>query len=557
LSGGGGGGARECPWRRREILGLLVALAACLAAAGYRAALVPIFQSPDEDTHYDYVVAIATSGRLLFASERPGAEIVVSSPFAPYAHPYTRHLALGTRAHDIRFRRDEKAPAGYGTRAFFSRLDETAPSLDRPLKRNPWLLARYPFGYYGLAALWVRAFAGGEPSAVGALFLARSYSVLLLGVGLWFAYLSLRRLRQPVAQALALTLALGLFPLSTFVGSYVQPDAQAFALVAICTWATLRVRDQAAGEIDLADLLAVGTALGLLLVTKYHVLAVTAPPLLALLALKLIDSFRQLRHWSLAGAALLGPAVTLFLVESALGQGRPAWLHSNLGFAATRGLLAHSLREMPAYVATSLRQGAADFFIGGTTFDTFWGRIGWNDTDVSMGSPLADRALAALLIVVTLALLALIGWRLLQCTRVVGHLWRRGRRRRSLWLLLANPLPAFYLLYTGLIFFLFVFNGQIGWQGRHWYPQLLAILWMATCFAPRALPGRGPRRLAPLLLVGLLVYEVLYGIRAVGAVESRYYDAASTSVTAQEPSVRWARSGRTAAPIAPRPASLG
>jgi hypothetical protein len=521
LASGKPGGPPPLPALLRVALIVIVAFA--MTVAGWWVLRVPVFEAPDEDTHFDYVVSLLMQRRLLFADERPVAEITQVSPFAPYSHPYTWHLAIHTRAHEIRFRYTEKVPPGYGTAAFFERLDREAPALDPPPQRNPWLVPRYPVGYYALTALWVGALRWVHPGVVSSFFLARFFSVVLLGIGMVASFGTLRRLGCGNRGALAMSAGLGLFPLSIFVCSSVQPDALSFALVPLTLWAALRVRDRAASGIGARDLLTVGLSLGLTLVTKLHVFATMAPPVLAMLAVRLGAERLRWRQWMRAALALLAPSFVLMIMQLAIDGWQPAWIAGNLSQAARGGLLAQPASAMPEYFVRGVGEAAVNYFGGGTAFETFWRRFGWNDMPVTLGDPALDAALGRSLIAVTVVILLLIVLRLLRLVRTTATLWVRGRRAFALRLATANPLLGCFILYTILMFALYLFDGEIGWQGRHWFPQLLAIFWAAICFAPRALGLRAARRFRGALLAGLLAYDLLVAPLAMHAVRARYY----------------------------------
>ncbi|HXT20076.1 MAG TPA: hypothetical protein VN923_04950, partial [Thermoanaerobaculia bacterium] len=552
------------------------AVAAGMAFAALRAARVPIFQAPDEDTHFDYVISVATAGRPLFAGERPVAELTGQSPFAPYSHPYTWHLALHTRTFDIRFHPERKAPRGYGSREFFDAVERTAPVLHGLPPRLPWLVTRYPLGYYGLAGLWTALWGKVFPGVVAAFFLARSFSIVLLGVGLVAGYGVLRALRCPRGVALGLIAALGCFPLSSFVGSYVQSDNLGFAAAPLALWAALRLRRQPAVEASRGQLLLAGATLALLLLSKYHVFLTVGLPILAMLAVhhaatsgraradvrktrkdvrktrkdvkKTRKDVKKKRRHGVAGAApwrswarwtllLLGPPLLALGLQLVVEAGRPEWTGTTEGISKTKGILAQPVGDRAGYAVRASLVALSEFFSDrapsspGGPFKTFWYAFGWADMKLAIVSPAVQRAIVQVVQLVTVSLLVLILVRLGQAWAAIVRAWRSGRRGRALRLLTGNPLLNAYLLYVGVMVVLFVLLGKkFGFQGRHWFTVLLAIFWAGVCFAPRCLPSRRwSRRVTGALLGMALAYSLVGGFWSLRAIDDRYYSGAGDS----------------------------
>jgi 4-amino-4-deoxy-L-arabinose transferase-like glycosyltransferase len=512
-------GLRSWAWRAA----LAAVVVAAVGLSTYWAVLVPIFQAPDEDVHFDYAVSVFSAGRPLRAAEKPVAEITQVSPFPPYTHPSTWHLALYTEAREIRFHRGVKAPPGYGSRAFYDAINRSAPRQHLPPLRNPWLITEYPSGYYILTALWLAVCQLVSSEVVGLFFAARAFSIFLLAVGLLAIHGALRELGGSPARALGLTAAIGLFPLTSFVSSYVQPDNLAFAATALCLWTALRARRLLASG-DRASLLAVGAALGLLLLAKYHVFLSVAIPVLALLAVEQARQPRERRHRMKSLLLLLGPSLLLGAFQLWVTAGASSGLR-NLTLPGRRQVLLAESGGAAVYIVRAARAALYDFFGGGTTFKTFWGLFGWLDTPLVIGSPALDEVVDFCVRAGSLVLLALILFRLQQTTTSLVRLWRKGRAGWALRLLVANPLLNSYLLFACMMLALHMWtnNGFLA-QGRNWYPHLAGIFWAGVCFAPRALASRKlARLLSRAVLLALLLYAVAGGYWAIQAIEERYY----------------------------------
>ena len=485
---------------------------------------MPIFQGPDEDIHFDYVISILSAGHPLHAAERPVAEMSQVSPYPPYTHPWTWHLGLYSQTKEIRLRPQVKAPPGYGTEAFYAAVNRTAPRRFLPPLRNPWLITEYPSGYYTLAALWLAAWRPAFPEVVSLFFATRAFSILLLAIGLLAIHGALREIGASRGRALALTAAVGLFPLTSFVASYVQPDNLAFAAAALSLWAALRARRRPLAEGGAGRLLAAGLALGLLLLAKYHVFLSVALPVLALLAVEHARQPRARRHWGTWLLLLLAPAILLGAYQFWVSTGGGSGLRNLTNANRRWELIAEAGGRVP-YLVEVTREAFSDFFGGGVTFRTFWQVFGWTDTVLVIGSRAVDVVVKFCVQAASLAVLALIVFRLQQTATALVRIWRRGKRRWALRLLVANPLLNSYLVFAALMLALYVYtnNGFLA-QGRNWFPHLAGMFWAAVCFAPRALASRKLARwVSRAALAGLLLYAVAGGYWALQAIEKRYY----------------------------------
>ncbi len=466
--------------------------------------LVPIFQSPDEDQHFDYALAIYQTGGLFRLHDQPDCRL-------GNVHPYTCYLVERTHTRTLPFHLDRKMPPDYGTRPYFATLDRERP--DRATLRvdhPPSLAWVYPFGYYALLAGWIGMLFRLQDSLVVAFFGARLLSVILLMGSLAAVYGTVRELRHGRGFSLWLTGLIGFFPLTTFVASYVQPDNLSFMLVCICFYLTLRARRTLDRD---GAFVWLGLALGGLLITKVHFFLVTALPALAMLGLELWCAGIRFRR-----------GLYLMLVV-----GSPALLTGSVYLWTVWG--SHNYFAAPAphtggmmFVFAGFGKAFEDFFLG-TTHRSFWGKFGWLDTPLIIGTPGIDRIVRFVLKVATLGILGLTLVRFGRVVAVVFRLLRRGRWRRGWHLALAHPVLNSYFLFTALMFFLYIrLDNRFGAQGRHWFPLLLPIFLTALSYAPRALPGR--RRQAWLraaVMVGLTLYTAVGAGYAPRSIQERFY----------------------------------
>lgn len=483
---------------------LLILLAAVAAVCVHWVFLVPIFQSPDEDQHLDYALALRQHGGLFTLRDRPDCHLEL-------VHPYTRYLVERTQTRAFPFDLTLKVPADYGTAAYFETLDRDRPGPETlAVERPPTLVWVYPYGYYGLLACWLESLFRIRDSLVFAFYGARLFSVLLLMVSLAAIYGTLREMGKRRGFSLWLTGVIGFFPLTTFIGSYVQPDNLSLTLVSLSFYLTLAARRQ----LDRGWLfVALGAVLGGLLVTKLHYFIVTALPALAMLATAL--TFARVR-----GVRLLGLALAL-TVPSLLTGSIYLWTfwgaHNYFGASAPH--------EGWGFVPVGFLRAFRDFYLG-TTHNSFWGRFGWLDTPLVIGTPLVMRIIRLVILVVSLGILALTLVRLKRTTAAIVRLARRGRWRTALRLVVGQPCLNSYFLFTVLMFVLYVrLDNRFGAQGRNWLPLILPIFLTGIQYAPQALRGRRARLSMGLgVLVGLTIYSAAGAVYGPRTVRARFYD---------------------------------
>ncbi len=506
------------PAEERGILALLpqhahrLALIAVIATAALQAVawvfLVPIYQAPDEPMHLDYALALKAHGGLFWKHNTSWSRLPGS------VHPYTVYLMEATHTNRIIFTPREKVVPEYGTRSYYTKVEQAAPRLediavDSPNK--PFVV--YPFGYYGVLALWISFWEQFHDGPVFTVFVARLFSVLLLVVSLVFVHATARRLQIKPWHALLLTAAVGFFPLTTFVASAVQPDNLSFTLVTLSFYLSLRAREEPASYLRIALL---GITLGALAITKQHFF---------LCVLLTTGAMLVTRMNELPGRRRL--ALGLILVLPSLLSGS-LHLWTTWGSTNYYGPAACDAKFSVACVMNGFRRALLDYF-SGTTHNSFWGVFGWMDTPLVIRGRRTTEVVRFASQIFAWLLLALTLLRLEQVASRLARLAWRGRQGLALRLTFSNPLLNSYFLFTVFMFYIYIrIDNRFGAQGRNWWPLLMPIFLVALAWAPRALTLRWSRAaLSTVVLFGLLLYGALgsyYGLRTI---EKRFYGSAS------------------------------
>lgn len=509
------GGARKWPaelwfWLRCDAvaIGLLFTIPTSTCLALIWAYTVPIFQGPDEGEHLDYALSLNHHRGLFWVT--PESAI---APHGGAVHPLTRHFGGVAATGTMAFRPDGRVPPGYGTAAYFEALDRTAPSREEiRLTALPSALVVYPFGYYALLAAWIEILRAIRDSATFIFFGARLLSVVLLAISLLLAYLTLRQLRLSGRFSLLVTTIVGLFPLTSFVSSYVQPDNLAGTLALLSFYLTLIARRRLQGWGVLG---ALGLTFGALAVTKPHLFACVLPACLAALGAEGWRSSRPARWWLWAVPMLTAPAVVLFSVYLWSVWGTTTPHLQEIHQTARPGALERFFAALPG--------GFLEIFEGRTHL-SFWGIFGWMDTPIVFIDPTITALARHLIRAGTALALVLVVARLIQ---VSGKLARVARRRSvgtALRIAVSNPLVNSCLLFTAAMFGLYFRHGnQFGYQGRHWWPLLVPIFLMTLVYAGRALPPAIRRRYTLGMSTALLLYGLIGGYFALSTIHNRYY----------------------------------
>jgi hypothetical protein len=503
-------------WMTRWVLCAIV-LGSCTLSMRW-VFLVPIFESPDEDTHYDYALCLSELGKLIRANHKITGDWP-SWVVAPYIHPHVGFLTKETDKHSVACHPDRHVPADYGSRDYFKRLNQNAPR-DYDLEDMPYtpaLAAIYPYGYYTVLAAWIRVvriIIHDKPVAI--FFAARIFSVLLLACSLILSYAIARELRLRRDLAFLLTACVGFFPLTSFVSSYVQPDNLAWTLVSLCFYLGLLLRRRPEGLWLQAVL---GLALGCLLVTKAHFCACVSLPILAMLAVELYrPNVKCLVRYVILGLFVAVPALVLESIH--------LWVVSGSTSCYTEPVRYTSFNE---FVLGGFTNAVWDYFVWNTHL-SFWGIFGWMDTHIYIRDlkwtqrvRFVQQVSAWLFLVLTLVRLEQVASRLIR-------LARKGRRRLALRMALSNVPLNSYFLFTVFMLGLYVYyQNRFGAQGRNWVPYLFPTFLTSAIYAPKALTMRKARLACTwAVILGLLLYCAFGGYYSIKIIKLRYYVDQST-----------------------------
>jgi 4-amino-4-deoxy-L-arabinose transferase-like glycosyltransferase len=528
----------------RLILAAIIAAATAIAVAW--ALTVPIFQSPDEELHFDYALDIYSAHGLLNGRDRA----LESAPVG-LTHPLSRYLQQRTGFLSVRFHDWVKAPPGYGTAAYYASLDADAPPADMgPPHEDPYLLARYPFGYYALVAAWIALLDPFTKSAVALFFWARLFSVVMQAPSLLLTYAIGRELRLRRAASLLMTALVAFLPLNAFVSSYVQPDNLARLLVAAALYAALIVRRKPRNQLAIALL---GISLGSLLVTKYQFYVCVLLPVLLMLAVR-AGHGSWLRWKPLM--LFVAPSLLLGAVQLWVSLGSHATyigsqsVESQWNFASLIGAFDKGPLQFAGYLASMLIVMFIDFYFLGVTNSGFWVVFGWQDVRLSFGPPLLDLAIRAVIAMATLFVLLLALIRLRQVIRGLVGLSRRRGWRIAVAVAGSNPVLNSYFAFAAFMGGLYVVTGDsFGAQGRNWFPFLLSAFLVPYVYAPKSITQPRLRCWFPTVVVAAIaVFCVAGGAVALPALRHRYYGNGREVASVQLPALT-GRAGAVSAGI--------
>jgi hypothetical protein len=465
----------------RLVLATIIILSCLLTI--HRVFLVPIFQAPDEISHFDYAISVYSAGRPLNVREAPSGWNVAPKTYGndwePITHIWTQYLCDSTDYQNVMTRSYYRVSRDYGSRAYYEQLDRNAPRepplIESSPKNHPWLLRGYPLGYYTVLALWLRLVGLFTDSLVAIFFAARLFSVLLLACNLSLAYRLFRLLGLTEKRALALTAIAGFFPLTTYVSSAIQPDNLSLTLALLTCCLALKGRTAW-----------VGLVLGCLLVTKYHVFLWLALPIFALYVAR--GRWRDV-------ARALPPIILLGCVQLWVQYGDH--VANNFHFTV--------------HLRSGLQAALRDYYGGyGYALGTYWTTpTGW----WQMAPPLKRALQAATLTAVALTAVHL------------ARGWVAIVRRRSARLALSNIVLNAHLLYLGFMVALYAAteNSFIA-QGRHFYPFFVSGLWVAAEYAPGAIRHHRARAVARVVVYAALMFCcVALQVYSLRSIWLRYY----------------------------------
>ncbi len=500
--------------RSTFLAGTVIALGTALAAVWML--LLPIFLSPDEDTHYDYALTLSTSGRPVRASEnRVGRD----------THPVVEYLMRATHARQQRLDRNVPADPGYGTLDYFRKLDKLAPRVSRAAFHDhridpaPYISKLYPIGYYALTAAVISSISSvSHGSAVAGFFAARFLSVVLLVPTLIFTWLSLLKLSIGPKRALQILACIALLPLSNWTAASIQPDNLAYLLVSAGLYVALRLRDDPS---NVASQALLGLLLGGLMAVKQHYFAAVFLATAAMLVPRL-----HFRRQALAGArcaALLAiPPIAAFLATRSYLT-PPASGVCVTSASPLAGL--HGPFAAVQFYTDGLFTAFANTFLNGTGLQSFWLYFtAYRDAPITVVNPFVTASLLTIISAFSLVVMTFFLVRLMQNGYRLAAVAKRRSLRSALRVATSNVLINGYLVFFVIIYgFEMAVGGYIPLQGRYWLPFVAGLWLITTESAPRALPGRLGRTCGKFLSTALLLCVMVASACALPSLYSRFY----------------------------------
>ena len=337
---------------------LILLLAVTFVSGVFWAAVIPIWQIPDEPAHYGYIQALGEDFSLLPPQElRLSREIGVvddltglgAVPFHnDVTQPFTGRSRQGPQEEEVR------------------ELPRSLRVQDIVSSSNP--AASYPSGYYFPASLIYRLL--GSQDVLTIMFGLRIFSAFLTTVTMLFSYLTLKRFFRDEATARATALIIAFSPMYIYMGMAVNVDVLVWLFFSIYLYLLTRAfTDGLSMRLNL--LLALTVALGLW-VKQTFLLAI--PFYLILLA------FLNLRGMLTPGRAVV-PVLVFFATIAALD----GWLY--LGdFIRTSATYGGGGETKERSVLGFIQHFRDSWPRYRWTFDTFWGNFGWLDTPLSQRS---------------------------------------------------------------------------------------------------------------------------------------------------------------------------
>jgi hypothetical protein len=515
----------------------LIVIFCSLLLSSYWVYLIPMLQAPDEEHHADYVFTLFTKGRLIRAKE---------APLVGCSHPFVRHLITATNEMAVKNSTYIKMPEYYGTPQFFNYIDHNVPNKDacERTATNPFVVAMYPFLYYALTAIYLSLLSHINNNLSFLFFAARFLSVILLGCGLTLAYLIMRELKLSNIKSLLLLAAIGFFPMVTMVGSYIQPDNLTFVAVNACLFFALRWRNIMSQRPMISYTIHkdrvlwwLAASIAVLSLTKYQFFWCTGIALVAMVVAVAIRSKIPVKSVAAILFLLFSPAMIVNLPQ--------LWIfwHCHLP------VLEHHWFPDDAEFRSSFKLGWQPFiehirqafcneyqsiyWVDGSAFNGFWGKFGWNMSDVPLVifSPALNNALRIFIALVTNIILLFTLAGLVKIILILCRLLKQNHIKNALYIAFSNPVMNSYFLLV--IFFLLLKIMAYPYffeQGRHWFPLIVAVLLSATCFAPRLFTRRLLREKLFYLIIGSwLCYSIVGSYYSIGCVHKRYYESETDS----------------------------
>ncbi len=489
-----------------------IVLTLCFVALGCMwVNLVPAFESPDEPAHFDYAYSLASAGHLLRAADGYAA-------FDPRVAIMMRDAGLNR----IAFSAGERVERSYGSPRYYAKIRRdtanyagyTPDAANAP--RSP-LMNVYPFVPYALYAVAAFPF---RTDVGRSLVACRFASVAFTAIGLFAWSRTMRRLRVSRAHALALLAIVVFFPLTAFVGSYVQPDTVAFLLVSILLLVALRIRD---GGANVAHGVVYAILLTILYGTKLQFAVAVGLATIVPVVIAYARKFGVATSVGLASACALALAGMFALMQWIMqGSKSPSYFQGRQ--TLTSAFFEHAATGEARFVLDESRFLIGDLLGGGTSQRSFWGLFGWLDAPIRIVNYTTTDAFATFetigTAIVLVAVVATLALRLRRLVRVASH------RAVSVAIRIAARDPAMnaYLFFAAIFVTLFVISDNVfGAQGRDWYPFEVVAFLSASWYGVRAFPRRLQPFFSVLALASLAVVSTVGSAFALTTLEDRFY----------------------------------
>lgn len=406
--------------------------------------LIPIFQVPDEPSHFSIVAFMAENHR----RAHPRREVVTPAAVMKTAEAVNFNWQI---IHPVWLGYDSNWRQQLTALTAADQLAVEPNSYQQSLKR--------PAGYYWLVlpAYWL-----GGGSLLGQFFAVRGFSLLIHLITVWLVYLIVRKVFASHRLGLAGAALVGFQPMVSFISGSVHYDPLAILVATLFGWLMVNGQSRQALLTALAGLLVKPDLLFLPLVWLGRRLWLGLTAVLLLLV------------------ALAGP------VEAVVQQRLPGFdgllYLINLNEYTTaavfywQGLVSGQIwADLVNYVMTTGPVHAAQIF------PWYWGTFGW------LEAPLPGGVFAAIKLAI---LLSLLGW--------IKFIHQNGFPRKMVFWL------GFGLLQAGLViandFQFFAGRGEIyGIQGRYFFPGIVAQMILMIFGWKQWLK---PKVLAPIIIGG-------------------------------------------------------
>lgn len=461
-------------------MALLAVLAFLLIKQVAWLAVIPIWQTPDEPAHFQYVQYLAETGHLPVFN--PGRDSNVSSPEVQYTE---KQAGLNWIAFHPENRPLFTATADGPGEAELARISHT----DRLSDGNS-TAAPYPPGYY-LPAAWVYRFFENDTVLVR-VFAVRAVSIAFVLLTAWAAFAMAGMLWPSLLIRSSFALLVGSQPMLSMSGVSVNNDAMLIACGSLLALGLAHLWKRGATW-WLGAILGLVAGIGMLTKPQMLPLALLAPTAGVVSAIVRREGWGRLASFLVAFAAfvLLCYLPWVYHCKQVYGM----WMPSLMGAASASGTsLGAYLWEW--WLKPGLSRTHSLWVVG------FWGYFGWLDTMVE--DP-AYRIVTAFMVVGTYG-----AWRWLKAPRKPGRVLLLG----------AGVLSLAFLAFLYLAEYQVVNRTGIPMlQGRYWLPVLIPTLLAVFAGTLHLAPVGKQRWTAAAIAVAALCLNLACWLRLI----ERYY----------------------------------